>query len=240
MLFKLKVVALAASSALVLCSAPAWSQTKPSGASAQSAAISPSVKLATQYSDLAGSTENANALVVGLRDAQPVTLVASVGSTSPSATFTPATSKLGYGSINTALSLAQADLAKQGITNPTPAQLAAALNGGTIATVTGSVTLAGVLAQRQAGLGWGQIANAMGVRLGSVVSASKTDKANATAAKDAKTAAQAKSVNAAAAKGDSARSGSSAGGQGNSGGHGGGGGSGGGSGNGGGGGHGGK
>lgn len=236
MLFKLKVLALAASSALVLCSAPAWSQTKPSGASAQSAAISPSVKLATQYSDLAGSTENANALVVGLRDAQPVTLVAS---TSPSATFTPATSKLGYGSINTALSLAQADLAKQGITNATPAQLAAALNGGTIATVTGSVTLAGVLAQRQAGLGWGQIANAMGVRLGSVVSASKTDKANATAAKEAKTAAQAKSVNAAAAKGDSSRS-SSAGGQGNSGGHGDGGGSGGGSGNGGGGGRGGK
>lgn len=232
MLFKLKVLALAASSAIVLSIAPAWSQTKPTGTNAQPTATSPSVKLATQYSDLAGSTENANALVVGLRDAQPVTLVASVGSTSPSATFTPATSKLGYGSINTALSLAQAELAKQGITNPTPEQLAAALNGGTIATVTGSVTLTGVLAQRQAGLGWGQIANAMGVRLGSVVSASKTDRANAASAKGAMTAAQAKSVNAVAAKGDSSRSGSSAGGQGNGGGNGGG--SGGGSGNGGG------
>jgi hypothetical protein len=46
-----------------------------------------------------------------------------------------------------------------------------------IITAKGSVTMAGVLAQRQSGLGWGQIANNMGVKLGSVVSASKTDKA---------------------------------------------------------------
>jgi uncharacterized membrane protein YgcG len=221
MLFKLKVLTLAVSSALVLGSAPVWAQTQTSGATTQVAAASPSVKLATQYSELAGSTENANTLVIGLRDAQPVTLTASADGTSPSVTFTPATSKLGYGSINTALSLAQADLAKQGISNPTPAQLAAALNGGTITTVTGSVTFAGVLAQRQAGLGWGQIANAMGVRLGSVVSASKTDKASAASVKAAKTDASAKSVKAAGAEGDSSR-GNSAGGQGSGGGNGGG------------------
>ncbi len=218
MLLKLKIVTLAATSAFVLASAPVWAQTQASGTTTQVAGTSPSAKLVSQYSSLAGSTENARALVLGLRNAQPVTLAASADDSSPSVTFTPATDKLAYGNINIALSLAQADLAKQGISNPTPAQLAAALNGGTLSTVTGSVSFAGVLAQRQAGLGWGQIANAMGVRLGSVVSASKTDKANAAGAKSTKTDASAKSDNASASKSDSASS-NSAGGQGSGGGN---------------------
>lgn len=223
MLFKLKVLAFAASSALALCSASVLSQTQQSSTTSRSTANTSGVKLATQYRDLAGSSANAKALVAGLRDAQPITLVASAGGVTPlapSVTFTPATQKLGYGSINIALSLAQADLAKQGISNPSPAQLAAALNGGAITSATGSVTFAGVLAQRQAGLGWGQIANAMGVRLGSVVSASKTDKGSAADAKKAQFAAQAKSVNVTSVKAGGSHSG-------NSGGHGGGGGGGG-------------
>ncbi len=83
---------------------------------------------------------------------------------------------MGYGNVNIALALAREDLAKLGITNPTPEQLAAALNGGDIKTATGTVTMAGVLAQRQSGMGWGQIANGMGVKLGSLGSASKTGK----------------------------------------------------------------
>ena len=60
---------------------------------------------------------------------------------------------------------------------PTPEQLAAVLNGGTIITAAGTtVTLAGILAQRQSGMGWGAIANAMGVKLGAVVSASKSNR----------------------------------------------------------------
>ena len=156
--------------------APAFSQTAPVPVASPT---SPALKLSSQYLTLAGSQINSDKLVAGLRDGTPVTLVglSSAGNPAPPpATFTPATGKLGYGNINNALSLAQADLAKVGISNPTPAQLAAALNGGAITTSTGSVTLSGVLAQRASGLGWGEIAKSMGVKLGSIVSASKTDK----------------------------------------------------------------
>lgn len=140
----------------------------------------PAQKLVNQYGVLAGSAQNAESLVKGLRDGKQVLLLASGDSTNPDAatvTFIPATGKLGYGNINTALALAQADLAKQGITTPTPEQLAAVLNGGTIITAAGTtVTLAGILAQRQSGMGWGAIANAMGVKLGAVVSASKSNR----------------------------------------------------------------
>ena len=156
---------------LSLLSCAAWAQT-----TSPSTTV-PAQKLATQYQGLAGSTANADALVAGLRDGKPVTLTS--GSTTPSTTFTPATTKLGYGEVNIALSLAQASLVKLGITNPTASQLAAALNGGTVVTATGNVTLAGVLAQRQAGKGWGQIAKTTGVKLGAVMKASKTPQASA-------------------------------------------------------------
>ena len=171
----LKTLAVTLSIAGALIGSPTWAQTSTSTSSVD--------KLTAQYSTLAGSQENANSLIIGLRDGKNVLLT---NPTAPSVTFTPPTSKLGYGNINIALSLAKADLARQGITNPTPAQLAAALNGGTIVTATGTVTMAGVLAQRQAGMGWGQIADAMGVKLGSIVSASKTDKAGRKPAPTAK------------------------------------------------------
>lgn len=140
----------------------------------------PAKKLVAQYGVLAGSEKNAESLIAGLRDGKPVLLLATPDSTTPEAasvTFMPMTGKLGYGNVNIALSLVQADLAKQGITAPTPEQLAAALNGGSVATDTGeTVTFTGILAQRQSGMGWGAIANAMGVKLGAVVSASKTNK----------------------------------------------------------------
>lgn len=56
-----------------------------------------------------------------------------------------------------ATDLAKADLAKQGITDPSSGQLADAVKS--------------IQDQRASGLGWGQIANSMGVRLGDVVSA---------------------------------------------------------------------
>lgn len=182
MSFKQTVLTLAAGSVLILLSAPAFSQLTQAAAAKSTTASTPAEKLSVQYSAFAGSPSNARALITGLREDKPVTLVANPDGpqpTAPSATFAPATSKLGYGSINIALSLAKADLARQGINHPTPEQLAAALNGGTLGTATGSVTMAGVLTQRQAGLGWGQIAKTMGVTLGSVVSASKTAKAGA-------------------------------------------------------------
>jgi hypothetical protein len=131
-----------------------------------------SEKLVGDYTGWAGSRQNAEALVQGLRTGSPVTLGGASGTT-----FTPSTTtKLGTGEVNIALSLAKTSLAQQGITQPTPAQIAAALNGGTVTTAKGTQTLSGVLTQRQSGMGWGQIANAMGVKLGSVVSASKSGK----------------------------------------------------------------
>ncbi|MDR7308095.1 hypothetical protein [Rhodoferax saidenbachensis] len=130
-------------------------------------------KLVGDYTVWAGSRPNAEALVLGLRNGSSVTLGAAASGT----TFTPSTTtKLGTGEVNIALSLAKTSLAQQGITQPTPAQIAAALNGGTVTTAKGTQTLPGVLAQRQSGMGWGQIAHAMGVKLGSVVSASKSGK----------------------------------------------------------------
>lgn len=194
MSFKPTILAIAVGSALVLLGAPAFSQTAPGGTvvvttTSTTSTTTSTTKLGTTYSKFAGSPSNAEALIAGLRDDTSITLVASpdgLNPTAPSATFTPATGKLGYGNINIALSLAKADLAKQGISNPTPAQLAAALNGGTITTTTGPVTMSGVLAQRASGMGWGQIAKAMGVKLGSIVSASKTTKAGAKTDKSSK------------------------------------------------------
>jgi hypothetical protein len=115
--------------------------------------------LVSRYTLLTGSKANAQSLVTGLRTGSVVTLVST--SSAPAVSFTPATQNMGYGNINIAIALAKTALAKQGITEPTTAELAAALNG--------------VLTQRSSGMGWGQIAQTMGVKLGSVVSASKTD-----------------------------------------------------------------
>ena len=87
---------------------------------------------------------------------------------------------LNKGQTDIANSLAKAQLAQYGITDPTQAQMDAALYGGTITsvsstgTVSKTVTLQGVLTQRAAGQGWGQIANGMGVKLGHVLSAEKS------------------------------------------------------------------
>lgn len=178
----LRTLSLALACAGLVGALPAMAQTTTSPPPATTTATkSQDSQLATRYQSLAGSPENAQSLVTGLRTGTAVTLngTSTTGTTAPPpATFTPATGKLGYGNVNIALSLAKASLAKQGITNPTPAQLAAALNGGTITTDKGTVTMAGVLSQRQSGMGWGQIANSMGVKLGSLMSASKTNKAS--------------------------------------------------------------
>ena len=116
-------------------------------------------QLISRYTAFAGSKENASSLVTGLRDGKQVTLTR--GTTKE--TFTPSTGKMGYGNVDNALALAEASLAKQGITKPTPAQLEAALVGKD-----------GILTMRAAGQGWGQIANSMDIKLGDV---KRSDKA---------------------------------------------------------------
>lgn len=104
--------------------------------------------LVKRYTDLAGSENNAKALVTGLRDSSEVKLTTDKTTT----TFDPPTQKMGYGNIDNALALAEASLSKQGIANPTHEQLKTALMP--------------MLQMRADGMGWGQIAQSMGFKLG--------------------------------------------------------------------------
>jgi len=107
-------------------------------------------QLIDRYTKLAGSKQNATSLVSGLRDGQQVKLTS--GRTTE--TFTPPTGKMGYGNVDNTLALAEASLQKKGITNPTPAQLEAAVME--------------ITRMRADGKGWGQIADAKGFKLGEV------------------------------------------------------------------------
>jgi hypothetical protein len=122
-------------------------------------------KLTSEFSGWAGSTENADALVNGLRTGTAITLTSTgTGGTVTTTTFSPPTRPMGYGNIRIALLLAKTQLAGQGITDPTVAELQGALVG-----MPGSSTQ-GILQMRASGMGWGQIANSLGVKLGAVVS----------------------------------------------------------------------
>lgn len=148
-----------------------------------------SSKLVSTYTPFAGSQTNAEALVDGLSDGSAITLETTtsvkntngtVSTVTTPTTFQPATGKLGTGNVNIALALAENQLSGMGITDPTGAEIEAALNGGTVVLADGSSqNLQGVLALRAEGQGWGQIANTLGFKLGDVVSASKTDHSNA-------------------------------------------------------------
>jgi len=132
-------------------------------------------RLSTEFSTFAGSDANASALVNGLRTGTAITLDETVtnadGTTSTTqVTLQPATGPLGYGNVRIALALAEASLAQQGITDPTAEEIAAALNGGTLTLADGTtIDLNGVLADRAAGEGWGQIAKALGFKLGELM-----------------------------------------------------------------------
>jgi hypothetical protein len=147
-------------------------------------------KIASNFGTLAGSEENALALVNALRTGETVKLTypapepapgtgTGTGSTpAPSPTVTtidPPTARMGWGNVKISLALAQDVLARAGITNPTGEQLMAALNGGDITVTnadgtTTTTTLKGVLQMRADGMGWGEIAKASGTKMGPVVS----------------------------------------------------------------------
>lgn len=126
-------------------------------------------RLASEFSSFAGSQDNARALVDGLRTGSTVTLTETApGGAATVSTFEVPTKPMGYGNVRIALSLARAQLASQGITQPTAQQLQAALVG-VPATADGSAT-SGILQMRAEGMGWGQIANRLGFKLGAVMS----------------------------------------------------------------------
>lgn len=115
-------------------------------------------QLIERYTDLAGSEENAASLIKGLREGQEVTLT-NGGTTE---TFTPPTGKMGWGNVDNAIAIAERLLRDQGITDPTPAQLEAAMTD--------------VLKLRAGGMGWGEISKAHGFRLGEVKRPEKAEK----------------------------------------------------------------
>jgi len=138
-------------------------------------------KIASSFTNLAGSQDNALTLVRALRDGSKVTLTTTTPGTgtdpgtTTATSFTPPTGKMGWGNVFNALALAQDSLARAGITNPTNAQLQAALMGGDVTNSNGTTTtMKGILQMRADGMGWGQIAQASGTKLGPVVSSIKS------------------------------------------------------------------
>ena len=119
--------------------------------------------LVDRYERWAGSEKNARELVSGLRNDERIDL----SKNGTTVSFTPATGKMGWGNVDHALALAKASLAEHGIRNPTPDQIKAALNGGTITASSGKrVQMTGVLQMRARGMGWGEIAHRLGVKHG--------------------------------------------------------------------------
>lgn len=116
-------------------------------------------QLVKEYSDFAGSDANSKSLVEGLRDGKEVTLTDGKTTT----TFTPPTGKMGNGNIKIALALAEADLKKQGVTNPTPAQIKAEMTK--------------ILQERADHKGWGVIAQERGFKVGDLMRSEKAEKA---------------------------------------------------------------
>lgn len=138
----------------------------------------PTEKLVDQYTDLAGSEKNAKSLVTGLRTGSTITLEPTSKEEKP-VSFKSPTGKMGNGNINIALAIAEKSLS--GVTDPTNTDLKSALMGGEIKTSSGTVKLDGVLQMRADGMGWGQIANSLGFKLGEVMRAGKADSASAAA-----------------------------------------------------------
>lgn len=117
-------------------------------------------KLAGQYAHLAGSEDNALALVMALREGSAVKLTApeAGGGTPDVTTIQPPTGRMGWADVKFTLVIAQDALYRSGITRPTGEQLQAALTGGELTRGDGTViTMKGILQMRANGMGWKQI-----------------------------------------------------------------------------------
>ena len=113
-------------------------------------------QLVEKYTPLAGSEANAKTLVSGLRDGKDFTINGT--------TFKTPTGKMGNGEVNIALAIAEKEL---GTSTPTTTQLQGAL--------VGTSSKPGILAMRAEHMGWGQIAQAYGFKLGEVMRSEKAE-----------------------------------------------------------------
>ncbi len=129
--------------------------------------------------------ENAPAVVTGLRNGTEINLTTTTPATTPGAaptvnttTIQPLNGKMGFGNVYISLALAKQQLYQMGITQPTPEQLHAVLMGGTVTNGSGltatSTDVQGILQMRSEGMGWGEIAQKLGYKLGPVMSGMKS------------------------------------------------------------------
>lgn len=133
-------------------------------------------RISGDFSAFAGSRGNARKLVAGLRRARPVALTSARGAVGrDAAIIVPPTGPMSYGDIYTALALTRQRLAAQGISNPTPWQIQFTLVGGTAkgGNPPEARTLQGILRLRSRGESWPEIADAFGLKLGSVLRSMK-------------------------------------------------------------------
>ena len=150
-------------------------------------------KISEDFSGFLGS--DSRAVVTGLRNGTPIELTSTTTtpSTTPGAApvtttnttiINPPTGKMGHGNVYISLALAKQQLGAAGITQPTPEQLQAALTGGTVTTGTGpgatTTTMDGILTMRSQHMGWGQISQKLGYKLGPVISGMKSANQNLT------------------------------------------------------------
>jgi len=139
-------------------------------------------RISSDFNTFAGSTANSSSLVSGLRNGSPITLTSTdAKGVVTETTFTPSTGKMGYGNVFISLGLAQQQLTRLGITQPTTQDIRAALIGGDVTVNGQTTTLKGVLTYRSEGMGWGQIANTLGFKLGPVISGIKSANAHVSA-----------------------------------------------------------
>ncbi len=115
-------------------------------------------QLVKEYSDFAGSDANSRSLVDGLRNGKEVKLTDGKTTT----TFTPPTGNMGNGNVKIALALAEADLRKRGVTNPTPGQIKAEMTK--------------ILQERADHKGWGKIAQERGFKVGDLMRSDKAER----------------------------------------------------------------
>jgi hypothetical protein len=144
------IVALLMGLAAVLAFSNAWAS-PPVADAAQRA------RLVESFSDFAGSAQNAQSLVEGLRNGTTITLM---DSSNAPRSFNPVTKAMAWSDVKIALAIGQAELASAGIAEPTPIDIEAVLNGGTAGSGVTMTNFTGVLTQRWSGLGWNQIVSA--------------------------------------------------------------------------------
>jgi hypothetical protein len=106
-------------------------------------------RIAAQFTGLAGTEDNALALVNALHSGERVILVSEAGGARVpvTTTFELPTGPMGWDDVMISLALARDSLARAGINFPTAEELEAALLGGDVKTVRGTVRLTSALAR---------------------------------------------------------------------------------------------